>query len=191
MATQFVCLTSLQLLKSKNRFTRTATHGERVTKLLSIDQQSSSYRHTNNGVKSENSSGTVDGEEMNMPNKVQKRKRCRRWARELPRYLGLWYASSSISYILRKARAFYNEFCCDNFFDDSLLMGHELLADPYFSFPVIPPPTIAPHHIFGRDKGLGSGYLDFDCTIYFDPGLVAFSVSSVKYLSASDGFCND
>ncbi|KAJ6415425.1 hypothetical protein OIU84_004256 [Salix udensis] len=86
-----------------------------------------------------------DGEEMTgRRKKLRKRKRDRGWGRELPRYLGLWFMSSSISYILRKSRAFYNEFCCDKYFDDSSsAMGHELmLADPYFSFPVIPPPTI-------------------------------------------------
>lgn len=141
MATQFDSLASLQLRKGKKQFTRSASHGERVTKSLPADRRSSSYhrQYKANDVRLVNGSRAGDGKEMT------KRKRDRGRARELPRYFGLWYMSSSISYILRKARAFYNEFCCDNYFDDSSIRGHELvLADPYFSFPVIPPPTIAP-----------------------------------------------
>lgn len=147
MATQSDSLASLQLRKGKKQFTRSASHGERVTKSLPADRRSSSYyrQYKANDVRLENGSRAGDGKEMTRRNKLQKRKRDRGWARELPRYLDLWYMSSSISYILRKARSFYNEFCCDNYFDDSSITGHELvLAGPYFSFPVIPPPTIAP-----------------------------------------------
>ncbi|KAJ6943178.1 hypothetical protein NC652_008843 [Populus alba x Populus x berolinensis] len=147
MATQFDCLASLQLRKGKKQFTRSASHGERVTKSLPADRRSSSYyrQYKANDVRLENCSRAGDGKEMTKRNKLEKRERDRGRARELPPYFGLWYMSSSISYILRKARAIYNEFCCDNYFDDSSIRGHELVvADPYFSFPVIPPPTIAP-----------------------------------------------
>ncbi|KAF9685644.1 hypothetical protein SADUNF_Sadunf03G0075900 [Salix dunnii] len=147
MATQFDCHASLQL--REKQLARRASHGERVIESLPIDHRSSSYcRHRNaNDFKMENGPRAGDGEEMTgRRNKLRKRKRDRGRARELPRYLGLWFMSSSISYILRKARAFYNEFCCDNYFDDSSsAMRHEfMLADPYFSFPVIPPPVIEP-----------------------------------------------
>ncbi|KAJ6347668.1 hypothetical protein OIU76_004197 [Salix suchowensis] len=147
MATQFDRLASLQLRKGKKQLARSASHGERVIESLPSDRQSSSYyrQHRATDVKMENGPRAGDGEEMTgRRKKLRKRKRDRGRGRELPRYLGLWFMSSSISYILRKSRAFYNEFCCDNYFDDSSsAMGHEMmLADPYFSFPVIPPPTI-------------------------------------------------
>lgn len=82
-------------------------------------------------------SGGVEG------NKFKHQGKRRRWVRDLSR-LSAWYMASSISYILRKARAFYNELCCENY-DDSF-QGNEamLIANPYFSVPVIPPPNIAP-----------------------------------------------
>ncbi|KAJ4729122.1 hypothetical protein OWV82_001952 [Melia azedarach] len=72
-------------------------------------------------------------------------------ARELPR-LGFWWMRASISCILGKAKAFYNELCCDycdtdtynNNTTTTLILNHEqvMAVDPYFSIPVIPPPTL-------------------------------------------------
>ncbi|KAF2542867.1 hypothetical protein F2Q70_00034637 [Brassica cretica] len=45
-----------------------------------------------------------------------------------------WYMKCSISYILRKARAFYNEFSCDACVGSSTMV----VVDPYFSVPVLP-----------------------------------------------------
>ncbi|KAG2318403.1 hypothetical protein Bca4012_055376 [Brassica carinata] len=45
-----------------------------------------------------------------------------------------WYMKCSINYILRKARAFYNEFSCDTHVGSSTMV----VVDPYFSVPVIP-----------------------------------------------------
>ncbi|XP_010054918.2 uncharacterized protein LOC104443287 [Eucalyptus grandis] len=76
-------------------------------------------------------------------------KKCQSWrrrGRDPPRLLGLWYLGSSIKYILMKAKAFYNEFCCDAF-EDSLVVkndGAVSLVDPYFSIPVTPPPSVSP-----------------------------------------------
>ena len=50
--------------------------------------------------------------------------------------LDLWYMASSICYILRKAKAFNNECCCDAFKD--LRINKVMLVDLYFSIPVIP-----------------------------------------------------
>lgn len=47
----------------------------------------------------------------------------------------LWVVAA-YSYILRKAKAFY-KWVCSNGNDDEVLM----LADPYFSVPVLPPTT--------------------------------------------------
>ncbi|KAF8115080.1 hypothetical protein N665_0030s0121 [Sinapis alba] len=46
-----------------------------------------------------------------------------------------WYMKCSISYILRKSRAFYNEFSCDTYVGSSTMV---VVVDPYFSVPVIP-----------------------------------------------------
>lgn len=54
--------------------------------------------------------------------------------REVVRLSLLWYMKGSISYILRKARAFYNEFCCDTNVESSTMV----VVDPYFSIPVLP-----------------------------------------------------
>ncbi|XP_010434419.1 PREDICTED: uncharacterized protein LOC104718378 [Camelina sativa] len=54
--------------------------------------------------------------------------------RDVARLSLLWYMKCSISYILRKARAFYNEFCCDTYVESSSDM---VVVDPYFSIPVI------------------------------------------------------
>lgn len=61
------------------------------------------------------------------------------------RGLGLWYVTSCISHILRKARAFYNEFCCDAITDGgddtTRRQGYNyevMLVDPYFSIPITP-----------------------------------------------------
>ncbi|GAV88752.1 hypothetical protein CFOL_v3_32173, partial [Cephalotus follicularis] len=83
--------------------------------------------------------------EENMGEKyMPRKKKPGHWALQFPR-LGIWYMTSSISYILRKAKAFYNECCCDAF-EDPVLMGKQVtLVDSYFSTPVVPPPTISPY----------------------------------------------
>ncbi|KAL1224715.1 hypothetical protein V5N11_027877 [Cardamine amara subsp. amara] len=55
--------------------------------------------------------------------------------REVARLSLLWYMKCSISYILRKARAYYNEFCCDTYVESS--SSTMVVVDPYFSVPVI------------------------------------------------------
>ncbi|KAJ6388925.1 hypothetical protein OIU77_027301 [Salix suchowensis] len=149
--------------RDKKQLARSASHGERVIESLPSDRQSSSYyrQHRATDVKMENGPRAGDGEEMTgRRKKLRKRKRDRERGRELPRYLGLWFMSSSISYILRKSRAFYNEFCCDNYFDDSSsAMGHEMmLADPYFSFPSDSTPEDRIHCVITLIKAvLGNG----------------------------------
>ncbi|KAG6633519.1 hypothetical protein CIPAW_12G053500 [Carya illinoinensis] len=70
-------------------------------------------------------------------------------ARELLHRFGLCglAAAFSISYILRKAKTFCHECCCDASKDSRVLMqGNEvMLIDPYFSFPVIPAHTMRQH----------------------------------------------
>ncbi|GLT74903.1 hypothetical protein SLA2020_466680 [Shorea laevis] len=86
--------------------------------------------------RSEEQSGDSGGKKLKLHGKHKN------WARELTRSR-IWYLTSPISYILRKARAFCNEFCCDSYNDR--IRGNEamLLANPYFSIPVIPPPSVA------------------------------------------------
>lgn len=50
--------------------------------------------------------------------------------------LNLWYFASTISHILRKAKAFYNECCCDAYEDGKIV--EVTLVDPYFSMPALP-----------------------------------------------------
>ncbi|KAF8077005.1 hypothetical protein N665_1070s0001 [Sinapis alba] len=54
--------------------------------------------------------------------------------REVSQLSLLWYMKCSISYILRKARALYNEFSCDACVGSSTMV----VVDPYFSVPVLP-----------------------------------------------------
>ncbi|KAJ0263599.1 Uncharacterized protein HA466_0039180 [Hirschfeldia incana] len=54
--------------------------------------------------------------------------------REVAQLSLLWYMKCSISFILRKARAFYNEFSCDTSAGSSTMV----VVDPYFSVPVLP-----------------------------------------------------
>ncbi|KAF8107614.1 hypothetical protein N665_0119s0076 [Sinapis alba] len=54
--------------------------------------------------------------------------------REVAQLSLLWYMKCSISFILRKARAFYNEFSCDTSVGSSTMA----VVDPYFSVPVLP-----------------------------------------------------
>ncbi|CAN6913739.1 unnamed protein product [Brassica oleracea] len=54
--------------------------------------------------------------------------------REVAQLSLLWYMKCSISFILRKARAFYNEFSCDTSVGSSTMV----VVDPYFSVPVLP-----------------------------------------------------
>ncbi|KAK9928296.1 hypothetical protein M0R45_025439 [Rubus argutus] len=86
---------------------------------------SASTRHRNfhhdqhsstNHVKLVSSSPHLENED-HVKGKKNKIVKGRSEARERPR-LGLWYLTSCISHILRKARAFYNEFCCDAIYDD-------------------------------------------------------------------------
>ncbi|KAG7542236.1 hypothetical protein ISN45_Aa07g022340 [Arabidopsis thaliana x Arabidopsis arenosa] len=53
--------------------------------------------------------------------------------RDVARLSLLWYMKCSISHILRRARAFYNEFCCDTYAESNTMA----VVDPYFSIPVI------------------------------------------------------
>ncbi|AEE84181.1 hypothetical protein AT4G19430 [Arabidopsis thaliana] len=53
--------------------------------------------------------------------------------RDVARLSLLWYMKCSISHILRKARAFYNEFCCDTYAESNTMA----VVEPYFSIPVI------------------------------------------------------
>ncbi|KAF8033464.1 hypothetical protein BT93_D2160 [Corymbia citriodora subsp. variegata] len=76
----------------------------------------------------------------------KKRRSRRRQAQELPWLLGFGYLESSMRYILMKAKAFFNEFCCDAF-EDSLVVKNDAVVsvvDPYFSIPVTPPPSVSP-----------------------------------------------
>lgn len=68
------------------------------------------------------------------------RKRRRRWSVRGFRRLGLRYMAASIKHILRKAKAFYNELCCDAY-NDARSSSQELAVgiDPYFSLPVLTP----------------------------------------------------
>lgn len=54
--------------------------------------------------------------------------------REVAQLSLFWYMKCSISYILRKAIAFYNEFSCDACVGSSTMV----VVDPYFSVPVLP-----------------------------------------------------
>ena len=54
--------------------------------------------------------------------------------REVAQLSLVWYMKCSISFILRKARAFYNEFSCDTSVGSSTMV----VVDPYFSVPVLP-----------------------------------------------------
>ncbi|CAN7109238.1 unnamed protein product [Brassica rapa subsp. narinosa] len=54
--------------------------------------------------------------------------------REVAQISLFWYMKCSISYILRKARAFYNEFSCDACVGSSTMV----VVEPYFSVPVLP-----------------------------------------------------
>lgn len=54
--------------------------------------------------------------------------------RDVARLSLLWYMKCSIRYILRRTRAFYNEFCCDTHVQSSTTV----VVDPYFSVPVLP-----------------------------------------------------
>ncbi|KAF5735239.1 hypothetical protein HS088_TW15G00740 [Tripterygium wilfordii] len=128
MATQFVTLAS---------FNQIAPSAERVI----FDHRVNS--NMKNRRKLENCAEEQNGDAERKKRKVKGDRRC--WSGKLPRILGLWYMTSTISYILRKARAFYNEFCCDTF-DDPFVGTNELtLVDPYFGLPVVPPPTLAPY----------------------------------------------
>ena len=55
----------------------------------------------------------------------------------------MWYFTSTISYILRKAKAFYNECCCDAYEDERMKRVEVAMVDPYFSMPVFPYTTMA------------------------------------------------
>ncbi|KAI4372174.1 hypothetical protein MLD38_010443 [Melastoma candidum] len=68
----------------------------------------------------------------------------RRKMQGLPRAprVGFWYVATSIRYILRKAKAFYNECCCAAFADEAV--NNEVASvEPYFSIPVIHPPPVS------------------------------------------------
>ncbi|KAA0052276.1 hypothetical protein E6C27_scaffold207G001040 [Cucumis melo var. makuwa] len=54
-------------------------------------------------------------------------------------HMNFWYFTSTISHILRKAKAFYNECCCDAYEDERMFQS----IDPYFSMPVLPYTTMA------------------------------------------------
>lgn len=58
-------------------------------------------------------------------------------------HLNLWYFTSTISHILRKAKAFYNECCCDAYEDEKMKKIEVISIDPYFSMPVLPYTTMA------------------------------------------------
>lgn len=58
-------------------------------------------------------------------------------------HLNLWYFTSTISHILRKAKAFYNECCCDAYEDERMKKVEMALVDAYFSMPVLPYTTMA------------------------------------------------
>ncbi|KAK2661954.1 hypothetical protein Ddye_000528 [Dipteronia dyeriana] len=58
-------------------------------------------------------------------------------------YVKLFLVYTTEMYILRKARAFYNELSCD-IYDIPTVIGDQAMGvDPYFSIPVIHPPNIA------------------------------------------------
>lgn len=61
--------------------------------------------------------------------------KCGDLRRDVARISLLWYMKCSISFILRKARAFYNEFCCDTYVESNTMVVVDV--DPYFSIPVI------------------------------------------------------
>lgn len=50
--------------------------------------------------------------------------------------------ASSIRYIVRKAKAVYDELCSDAYEDSRWPPGEAVMSvDPYFSLPVVPPPS--------------------------------------------------
>ncbi|KAL5796884.1 hypothetical protein ACOSQ2_001704 [Xanthoceras sorbifolium] len=77
--------------------------------------------------------------------KTRRRKQYGR-VQELPR-IGFWRVKSSIRYILRKAKALFNELSCDNY-DKPTVLGDQVMGvDPYFSIPVLHPPNVAPNSL--------------------------------------------
>lgn len=146
MASQLLCIAGSWNSQCRRKSTVSVTHkSERV-------MNSASARHRNfhhdqhssrSHVKLVSSSPHLENED-HVKGKKNKFVQGRSEARERPR-LGLWYLTSCISRILRKARAFYNEFCCDAIYDDGDdtigMRGYNyevMLVDPYFSIPVTP-----------------------------------------------------
>lgn len=72
-------------------------------------------------------------------NKMKVKLKPNHWGRDRSR-LGFWYVTTSVRYILRKARAFYNELCCETYDDHTKMFNQVMIAEPYFSIPVIPSP---------------------------------------------------
>lgn len=146
MASQFLCITASWNSQCRRKSTKSVSHKyERV-------MNSSSVRHRNYGhdqhssrshVKLESSSPRLENGD-HVKRKESKFTKGRSDAQEHQRS-GLWYVTSCISHILRKARAFYNEFCCDAIFydvdDTTRMQGYNdevMLVDAYFSIPIIP-----------------------------------------------------
>lgn len=77
-----------------------------------------------------------------LPESVRKRRWRRRSGTRIPR-MELWHVASSIRHVLRKAKAFCNELCCDAYDDARIASSSpkEMRIDPYFSLPVVTPST--------------------------------------------------
>ncbi|KAM7275359.1 hypothetical protein ACFE04_017225 [Oxalis oulophora] len=77
----------------------------------------------------------------------------RKTGKDVPPRVGFWYMVSSISYMLRKVKAFYNECCCDAF-DDPMFTGKQVaLATTYFSTPGRSLGRLRIDHLRGRSLG--------------------------------------
>ncbi|KAK1569336.1 hypothetical protein Q3G72_035601 [Acer saccharum] len=147
MATPFVilkevqhppCRKSMQISKQAARFLPVST-GECHSRSI----KGHSKERTRNGfIVSIRSTEHVQLYSQNCAKAHRRKQLC--MVRELPR-LGFLYFKSSIRYILRKARAFYNELACDNYdVDIPTVLGDQVMGvDPYFSIPVIHPPNAA------------------------------------------------
>ena len=125
MATQIATLSSRLIQHPK-------TKGSKKIWPTTSHQHSERWTHHNSDQINDDH---VKGKKMKMKRKPK------HWAQERSR-LGFWYVTTSIRYILRKARAFYNEFCSEKYDDHPKMFNQVMIAEPYFSIPVIPPSNV-------------------------------------------------
>ncbi|GAY53495.1 hypothetical protein CUMW_149590 [Citrus unshiu] len=125
MATQIATLSSRLIQHRK-------TKGSKKIWPTTSHQHSERWTHHNSD---QINDAHVKGKKM----KMKMKRKPKHWAQERSR-LRFWYVTTSIRYLLRKARAFYNEFCSEKYDDNPKVFKQVMIADPYFSIPVIPPP---------------------------------------------------